>query len=165
MDVWFWIPTIMGIMLLWRLAPKGKWLGRWPLAFLFGAFMGARLIAHLHADFVAQIDAAIQPLVVLDYAADENGKPVLDAGRSFYLSFTNFVLLFGTLCVLIYFFFSVEHRGVVGGFARLGIWVLMVAFGAGFGYTVMGRIALLVMRFQFLVRDWLNIESLDYLIT
>jgi hypothetical protein len=33
----------------------------------------------------------------------------------------------------------------------------MVTFGAGFGYTVMARISLLVGRFQFLFDDWLGI--------
>jgi hypothetical protein len=44
---------------------------------------------------------------------------------------------------------------VIGGPARLGIWFLMVTFGAAFGYTVMGRIALLAIRLEFLADDWL----------
>ena len=59
------------------------------------------------------------------------------------------------LCCLVYFFFSFEHKGVVGKVARVGIWVLMITFGAAFGYTVMGRIALLAIRLEFLVNDWL----------
>jgi hypothetical protein len=31
----------------------------------------------------------------------------------------------------------------------------MITFGAAFGYTVMGRIALLSGQFQFLLDDWL----------
>jgi hypothetical protein len=33
----------------------------------------------------------------------------------------------------------------------------MVTFGAGFGYTVMGRIALLVGRVEFMLVDWLHV--------
>jgi len=33
----------------------------------------------------------------------------------------------------------------------------MITFGAGFGYTVMGRIALLVGRIEYLLYDWLGI--------
>ena len=44
---------------------------------------------------------------------------------------------------------------MVGHTARVGIWVLMVTFGAAFGYTVMGRIALLAIRIEFLFDDWL----------
>ena len=31
----------------------------------------------------------------------------------------------------------------------------MITFGAAFGYTVMGRIALLAIRLEFLLDDWL----------
>ena len=34
---------------------------------------------------------------------------------------------------------------------------LMVGFGAGYGYTVMSRVSLLIGRFQFLLEDWLGI--------
>ena len=33
----------------------------------------------------------------------------------------------------------------------------MVAFGALFGYTVMGRVSLLIGRVQFLLVDWLKL--------
>ena len=54
-----------------------------------------------------------------------------------------------------YFLFAFEHKGIVGKTAKVGIWVLMITFGAGFGYTVMGRIALLAIRLEFLFDDWL----------
>ena len=59
----------------------------------------------------------------------------------------------GTMAALFYFFFSKEHTGVFKGVARFGIWILMVGFGASFGYTVMGRISLFVQRIQY-VGDW-----------
>jgi hypothetical protein len=67
----------------------------------------------------------------------------------------NALLVVGVICCLVYFFFSVEHKGVVGGAARVGIWYLMITFGAAFGFTVMGRIALLAARVEFLFDDWL----------
>jgi hypothetical protein len=62
--------------------------------------------------------------------------------------------VFGLLAALIYFFFSVEHKGVMGKASKAGIWILMITFGAAFGYTVMGRIALLVGRMEYLFVDW-----------
>ena len=64
-------------------------------------------------------------------------------------------LVVGVLSCLVYFFFSVEHKGIVGKTAKLGIWFMMITFGAAFGYTVMGRIALLAIRLEFLFDDWL----------
>jgi hypothetical protein len=67
------------------------------------------------------------------------------------------VIFIGTFCGLIYFFFSKEHKGVFGAASRVGIWVLMITFGASFGYTVMGRVSLLVGRLTFLFDDWLGL--------
>ena len=65
------------------------------------------------------------------------------------------IILLGVICGLAYFYFSKEHRGWFGGAATIGIWVLMVGFGASFGYTVMARISLFIDRVQFLGR-WLS---------
>ena len=138
------VPLILGVMLLWRLMPSGNWIARWPLAFIIGTTAGLRLVAFLHGDFLAQIRNSIVPVVVMGAG-----------GADFWGSVQNTLLVLGLLCSLVYFFFSVEHKGPVGAIARVGIWVLMITFGAAFGYTVMGRIALLAIRFEFLLDDWL----------
>ena len=69
------------------------------------------------------------------------------------------ILVFGTVCALIYFFFSVPHRGPIGGMATAGIWIMMIGFGASFGYTVMARLSLLIGRVLFLLKDWLGLIS------
>jgi hypothetical protein len=140
----YYFPLVLGVMLLWRLSPKGGWISRWPLAFFIGVFCGIRLIGFIHADFFSQIRNSIVPLVVL-----ENGS------FDFWGSLRNVLLVGGVLCGLVYFFFSFEHKGFVGKTAKVGIWVLMITFGAAFGYTVMGRIALLAIRLEFLFDDWL----------
>ena len=71
----------------------------------------------------------------------------------------NLILIVGVLSVLVYFYFSKEHTGLFGKITRVGIWTLMITFGAGFGYTVMGRIALLVGRLEFIFVDWLKLAS------
>jgi hypothetical protein len=48
-----------------------------------------------------------------------------------------------------------DHRGWYGRVARVGVWYLMITFGASFAFTVMGRIALLASRLEFLFDDWL----------
>lgn len=143
-NLWYLIPLVLGIMLLWRLLPTGAWISRWPLAFIIGTTAGLRMIAFLHGDFLAQIRNSILPLAVFEAG-------VFDVGASL----TNLIMVVGVLCCLAYFFFSFEHQGVVGGAAKVGIWILMITFGASFGYTVMGRIALLAIRMEFLLDDWL----------
>jgi hypothetical protein len=73
------------------------------------------------------------------------------------VSLTNVLLVLGLLGTLAYFFFSMKHRGVLGGLARIGIVFLMVGFGASFGYTVMSRVSLLIGRVGFLLHDWLHL--------
>ena len=70
----------------------------------------------------------------------------------------NLLFLVGLLSTLVFFFFSTEHKGAIKGTAQLGVWFLMVSFGAGYGYTVMSRLSLLIGRFQFLLEDWLGIK-------
>lgn len=138
------VVLVLGVMLLWRLSPKGGWIARWPLAFVIGTTAGLRLIGFLHGDFLVQIRNTILPLVVFD------------AGKfDFWGSVQNVLIVVSVLCCLVYFFFSFEHKGTVGAVAKVGVWVLMITFGAAFGYTVMGRIALLAIRFEFLLDDWL----------
>jgi hypothetical protein len=57
-------------------------------------------------------------------------------------------MVIGVLSVLVYFFFSVERKTPVKQVAGLGTFFLMVTFGASFGYTVLGRISLLIGRVQ-----------------
>lgn len=138
------IPLALGIMLLWRLSPVGTWIARWPLAFIIGTTAGLQLIAFLHGDFLEQIRNSILPLVVMN-------QGVFD----FWGSVTNIFIVVGVLSCLAYFFFSFEHTGFLGKAANVGIWYLMITFGASFGYTVMSRIALLAIRIEFLLDDWL----------
>jgi len=142
---WFIVPMILSVMLLMRLSPKGSWISRWPLAFFIGATAGIRLVSYLESDFVQQISNTVMPLAI--FAADGT----IDV----WASLKNILIVVGVLMGLVYFFFSVEHRGVVGAAARGGVWLLMITFGASFGYTVMGRVALLADRLEFLFNDWL----------
>ena len=65
--------------------------------------------------------------------------------------------MIGVVCTLIYFFFSREHKGLLGYTSRLGIIFIMIGFGASFGYTVMARVSLLIGRVQFLLGPWLGL--------
>lgn len=66
------------------------------------------------------------------------------------------IVVIGVISTLIYFYFSHEHTGVLGVTAKVGIWFIMIAFGAHFGYTVMGRVSLLIGRAQFLIEEWIG---------
>jgi hypothetical protein len=147
-NVWYALPLALGLLVLARLVDRIAWLSRWAMAFVIGFAAGTNLTRYLQSDFVGQIKSTIVPLVVLGDAASGGG---LDVG----VTVRNLVVVGGTLTGLVYFFFSKEHTGATGRAARVGIWVLMVTFGAAFGYTVMARISLLIGRFNFL-GQWLG---------
>jgi hypothetical protein len=67
------------------------------------------------------------------------------------------LIIVGVIATLSYFYFSKEHKGVLGVAAKIGIWFMMIAFGASFGYTVMARISLLIGRVYFLLHNWLGL--------
>ncbi len=127
-DLWSLVPIILGIMLMFQLVPKYAWVARWPLAFMVGIFAGLNIVLTMQAQVLEQVHKTILPLD----------------------SLLNWIIVVGTFTGLIYFYFSVEHQGwFFGGAARVGIYVLMIALGASFGYTVMSRVSLLIGRVIF----------------
>lgn len=147
------VPLALSGLMLWQLSPRGGWIARWPLAFFIGATAGIRLYTFFEADFLRQIQQTLLPLVVVIY--EDSTRRSVNWSETVRSSLENATIVFGVLTSLTYFFFSIEHRGPVQIATRLGVYVLMITFGAGFAYTVMGRIALLIERFEFLFIDWL----------
>ena len=140
-------PAILGVMILMRFIPRYGWLSRWPIAFMLGTFSGLSIPAAMQMDVIDQIAHTFASVV----ARGPSGQIDWFAG------FSAVVVAVGVLCVLAYFFFSKEHTGALGVASKIGIWFLMVGFGATFGYTVMARISLLIGRMQFLLGDWLHL--------
>ncbi len=135
------IPAIMGLMMVTRIVPRFAWMSRYALAFSIGAGSGFMLPRAIQASILQQLYATMLPINI-----------------SWTGLMVNLFIVVGTLAGLIYFFFSKEHKGVFGGIANIGIWFLMVGFGATFGYTVMARLSLLIGRVLFILRDFLGMH-------
>ena len=136
------IPLLLGLNLYTRYVPRIAWLSRLSLAVYIAYFVGINMVQKLQGEVVPQVGSTI----------------VNPIGGNF-TPIDNLVMIVGVLAVLIYFYFSMEHRGVVGAASRLGIWFLMLGFGAAFGYTVMGRISLLIGRMNYLFIDVVRITG------
>ncbi|HBY17765.1 MAG TPA: hypothetical protein DEH00_01165, partial [Candidatus Marinimicrobia bacterium] len=100
-----------------------------------GMAAGLRLYGYLSSDVLSQIQGTILPVWTGNLGDSIN----------------NIVLIVGVVSGLFYFFFSVEHTGVFGKISRVGIYFLMITFGASFGFAVMGRISLLIGRLKDLI--------------
>jgi hypothetical protein len=152
------MPGLIGLLMFSRFFAKTSWISRWPIAFYLGISAGVALPLFLQSFVVRQVAAnMVNP-------ADIFGKMTADLtilfgyGNStllFWQGFGELIIIVGCICGLAYFYFSAEHRGIMGGAAKMGIWVLMIGFGATFGYTVMSRISLLIGRFNYLI-SWVS---------
>jgi hypothetical protein len=132
------IPLGLGLLMLGRVSAKLAGPARWAIAFYVGVYSGIAVPGYMQAQIFAQLGDAVKPFAP--------GWGAISSA----------LVLLGFLAVLAYFFFSAPHSGIHGTAARVGIWFLMVAFGASFGYTVMARVSLLISRVLFLLRDWLH---------
>lgn len=146
---WLVVPLLLGLLVLARFIPAISWLSRISFAFIVGFGSGAAIPRVISSYILQQVQGTLKPLVV-------NG-----AGGMAWFTFAGLntlLILVGVVSVLFYFFFSIEHTGIVHRAARVGIYFLMVSFGAAFGYTVMARMSLLIGRFDELIQY----ASLDY---
>jgi hypothetical protein len=142
------LPLVLGLLLFLRLSPRATYLARWSMAVIVGTYAGLAIIGFGSGDLFNQIRSNIIPL----FAPGSLRALVADFGLTTLLeALRNPVLVVGLISVLVYFFFSVPHRGAVGGVATVGIWFLMVSFGASYGNTVMARISLFIGRASFLL--------------
>lgn len=84
------------------------------------------------------------------------GSTIVSGNLTAWDVFGSVLMVVGVICTLTYFFFSVEHTGPIKWTSKIGIAFLMIGFGAAFGNTVMGRLALMIHRVGFLINDWLG---------
>ena len=117
-----------------RLVPSLSWLARISIAYIVGMAAGLKFYVFINSNILIQIKSS---------AINFNGN-TLDI-------INQIIVLVGVLCGLIYFFFSKEHKGTIGKISKLGVYFLMIKFGASFGFAVMGRISLLIGRFEKLI--------------
>ena len=121
--------------MLLRLSSKLSWLSRLAIAYIVGMAAGLKFYKLLNSNILKQVEASI-----------------LDLSLPMYDIINQVIILVGVISSLVYFFYSKEHKGVIGKISRIGVYFLMIKFGASFGFAVMGRISLLIGRFEDLIK-------------
>ena len=139
------IPIALGLLFFGGLSPRHTWLIRYPSAVLVGFGSGISIPLMLQTFIFAQTRGTVEPFAAIN-AGTLSPWGIIEA----------VLMLIGVTCTLTYFFFSVEHRGPINWLSKVGIAFLMIGFGAAFGNTVMGRVALLIQRVDFLLNDWIG---------
>ena len=140
-NITYIIPLILGIFMILRLVPSLSWLARISIGYIVGMAAGLKIYVFINSNILIQIQNS-----AIDFT--KNGWEI----------FNHILILVGVISGLVYFFFSKEHKGVVGTVSKIGIYFLMIKFGASFGFAVMGRISLLIGRFE----DLINYSIVDY---
>jgi hypothetical protein len=140
---WLWTLALVAAAMYFLVYNRRlSWMSRIVMLMLLGFDAGGyfRLWA---GDWVPQIGDSFRPLI-------GTSPP--------YIQFTNIIFVVTMLAVMVYFLFSFEqrHRGVRNT-AAAGRWLMMIAFGAMFGSTVMARMSLFIGRLSFLFQDWIHL--------
>jgi len=136
-NVTFIAPIMLGALFYAQFTKKYSNLYRLPLSLAIGYGLGLTIWSVFAEFFVRQVTATMVPLVTA------NALITLD----------NVVLVVGTVLSLCYFILHREQTGVWGGITRLGKYFILATLGAVFGSTVLGRMAIIIQRVQFLVGD------------
>jgi hypothetical protein len=135
---WMIIPLSLGLLLYGRFAKSrsAALLSRLPIAFLVGLAAALSIRGALDASLVRQVAATMTPMKTV----------------------SNWIFMLSVVATISYFFFTSYGRiGILKHSAEAGRWVMMVAFGAAFGNTVMARMSLVIGRLQFLFGTWIKI--------
>ncbi|MCX7918834.1 MAG: hypothetical protein N3A72_04335 [bacterium] len=131
------IPAVLGLLMYSRFFKKFSWISRISIAFVIGAGAGISVPNSIQALLLKHTSATIAPLFSNDG-----------------FQINSLIIIVGVTAVLIYFFFSIEQGKGLKTVSWLGIIFIMVSFGASFGYTVMGRVSLVIGRIRFLLTEW-----------
>jgi len=133
----FIIPVALGALFYTQFTEKYSSWYRLPLSLSIGYGLGVTIWSIFAEFFVKQVTATMLPIV------NSNALVTLD----------NIVLVAGTILSLSYFILHREQKGVWGGVTKVGKYFILATLGAVFGSTVLGRMAVIIQRVQFLLGD------------
>lgn len=145
----YFLPLLLGLLLLTKARGSSAWLGNSSVAFLFGVGAALAVGGALLGSFLPQIQASWVSVL-----------PGSAGGAQ--AAANNILLALGTIGTLSYFYFTMGVRkGSGSAFVRVsstvGRWVLLITLGAIFGNRVMAYVSLLIERIYFLLGDWLGL--------
>jgi len=145
---WYWTFVFMfGLLFYFIHSRKYNWLSRLPIGFLMG-FSAGQTFQIFANTYLPQLSDSFRPL----YVTTPDGAVDIAKGIN------NFIFMLVLVSVMSYFFFSFEQKSrAIRSSAQFGRWVMMVAFGAIFGTTIMARMALLFDRMYYIFGDWLRL--------
>jgi len=136
--------VVLSGMLLLRLVAPSSWAPRWPLAIMVGVYAALKMTGETQSKLVLLVGNSIQPIVSSE--ALPFGPDVRIEQTALWFTATKLIYYIGLICVLGHFVFTFRRTRTLAAVSRIGVVTLMITFGSMFGFTVLGRIALLIER-------------------
>jgi len=142
--IWI-IPILISFMYFFFFSKKYFYLYRYPVSIVVGIMAGMMICGMIQSNILAQIQSTARDLPLV-------GAGVWDyvGGSTFIQGVNSLIFVVASITALTFFFFTWEHKGVLGISTKIGRYVLMATFGAAYGSTVMARISLFIGRLRFL---------------
>ncbi len=123
------LPCLLGLLFFTSFSKKYGFLAKYPLAFLLGTGAGVEIGPRIETSIMRQINSC-----VVDFS-----------NLSLFEIFNYIIILIAIVTTMYYFLFIVRGNKKRENFiANIGIFFMMIGFGASFGYTIMGRLSLLI---------------------
>lgn len=134
-DYIYLIPLALGVMMYTIFTSKIRWMSRYSVAVLVGTSIGVRTVSLIIPSIISQVITTIS------------------APKQTALDIFNYLFIgVGTVCALLYFILTHEHKGVLKGTAQFGRYVMMIGLGTMFGNTILMRMAMLSGRVEYLLQ-------------
>jgi len=111
------VPLALGVLLYIRYVGDYEWVDRYPIAVIVGVGTGVTMRRLIKTQVIGQIAGTILALNSID----------------------NIIIIVGTITSIIYFVFTVEHKGTVGGIAKIGRCFIMIYLGSKYAASVAFR--------------------------
>jgi hypothetical protein len=142
--IWI-IPILISFMYFFFFTKKYFYLYRYPVSIVVGIMAGMMICGMIQSNFLAQIQSTAVDLPLVGAGTwDWSG------GSTGIVGLNSLLIIIGLITALTFFFFTFEHKGVLGISTKLGRYFLMATFGAAYGSTVMARTSLFIGRLRFL---------------
>ena len=155
---WWWIFALPGGLLFYMIySRRHAWMSRLIFGLFFGATAGRAFQAY--AAYYFPLASSVVRTTFIN--PPKGHGPGTYAFSPVSATLNNLLFLVIVVSVMTYFFFSFEQKNAaIRGTSKLGRFILMFAFGAIFGSTIMARMSLLIGRLYFLIHDWIQVGVL-----
>ncbi|HUV33785.1 MAG TPA: hypothetical protein VMW22_02565 [Candidatus Desulfaltia sp.] len=135
---------ILGLMMYTRLFSKISWVSKYPSSVLVGVGIGVMLAGTIKGQILQQVGMTLGDIQTALFTTGDS------------VAILNSILIFiGVVTSLVYFLFTIEHKGTVGILAKVGRVFLMISLGANFSGELVWYQTQMIGRLMFIIQNLL----------